>query len=181
MPGNIEPSELLQRAKDGDKEAFGELYRLYFTPIYRYLFIRLRSRERADDLAQDVFLKIFAKVETLREIPLAPLSYFFTVARNTLIDFWRKKKDLSLENENETAAKVPDGGADLLENLARAEVAAKVRQGLAALPAEEAEIVALKYFGGLSAREIGQSLGLSEEAVRQRQCRALKKLRVIFK
>jgi RNA polymerase sigma-70 factor (ECF subfamily) len=88
--GKKDPRELLRRAKEGDEGAFGALYEIYYTPVYRYLFLRSRSKADAEDIAQTVFVKVYASLERF-EIHEEPLCYFFSVARNALIDFHRKK------------------------------------------------------------------------------------------
>src|SRR5262249_52813544 len=86
------PKELMSLAASGDREAFGVLYAQYFTPIYRYIYVRVKTAEIANDLAQTVFLKVFERASEI-EAPENPLSYFYTVARNLVIDHWRKKKE----------------------------------------------------------------------------------------
>ena len=89
-----DPKQLMQLAKNGDTEAFGQLYELYFKPVYRYIYLRTKSKEEAEDLSQVVFIKIFKSIGGFQEQNKQPLAYFFTIARNTVIDHWRKKKDI---------------------------------------------------------------------------------------
>lgn len=171
-----DPCELLIRAKEGDSQAFSLLYGQYYAPVFRFLYGRLRDKELANDLAQTVFLKVYEALGRI-EVNETPLKYFFTVARNSLIDHWRKKKSLRLDDEEGLWQNIPDvrpGQAEVVEKL---EISVKVKKAIGRLGEDDQEIISLKYFGGLSAREIGEQLDISEEAVRQRQCRALKLLR----
>lgn len=177
----LEPQELMRRAKEGDGAAFGRLYSEYYTPVFRYLYGRVRDRDKASDLAQTVFLKVYEAIGRV-EPDGSPLKYFFTVARNTLIDHWRKKKDLIMgSEEGDVFAAIPDAGPSQIEIVEEIEISVRLKSALGRLKDEDQEILTLKYFGGLSAREIGAELDLSEEAVRQRQSRALKILKEIMR
>ena len=59
---------LMELAKKGDTGAFGRLYELYFTPVYRYIYFRVRDRREAEDLIQIVFLKAYKSVSSFRDI-----------------------------------------------------------------------------------------------------------------
>jgi len=176
-----EASELFQRAKAGDSEAYGRLYQVYFTPIYRYIWLRVRQRELADDLAQTVFLKVYEALKRVKEQPGSPLAYFFTVAKNVVIDHWRKKKDIILGQEEDIWAAIPDTGPDQREQVIQKEVSAVLMRSLTDLTDDQREIITLKFINELSNKEISEMLQKSEEAVRQLQCRALKSLREIMK
>ena len=88
----IDAKELMRLAKDGDSEAFGLLYSKYFVPVFRYIYLRLKNKEEAEDLAQTVFLRVYKSLTRFRDQGKEPLAYFFTIARNAIIDYWRKKK-----------------------------------------------------------------------------------------
>ncbi len=172
-----DPTSLILAAKNGDCDAFGALYTLYFTPVYRYVAVRVRTKEEAEDLVQTVFLKVYKSIGGFREQGKEPLAYFLTVARTTVIDYWRKKKDV-LDDEEETifsrvVAETPNIG----ERIDRDDRLARVRKLLETLTPEQREVLTLKYLSDLSTREIAQLLNKKEAAVRQLQCRALRVLR----
>lgn len=168
-------SKLIYRAKAGDAEAFGLVYNAYYTPVYRYLLIRARSASTAEDLAQTVFMKIFKNLNHF-EVRDKPLRYFFSVARNTLIDFYRKKKETAfskLEDE-ETPFDTPDGGESSAEILHRALIMESVKDSMEeALSEDQREAITLRFFGELSTKEVANGMGKSEGAIRQIQSRAL--------
>lgn len=171
-PQNFEPWELIERAKAGDQIAFGELYQAYLVPVYRYIYARVWHREVAEDLAQTVFLKVYRALARFEVREQNPLAYFFTVARNTVHDYWRKKKDILLEDKHllnaHTEAEALPQDYRLLE------------RAIKELSAEQQEVVGLKFFNDLSTRDIAKLLGKTEAAVRQIQSRALKHLRQII-
>jgi len=174
-----DPKQLMQLAKNGDTEAFGQLYELYFKPVYRYIYLRTKSKEEAEDLSQVVFIKIFKSIGGFQEQNKQPLAYFFTIARNTVIDHWRKKKDILTDKPPETLS------AESFENPQRLidqkSTAQAVYQAIENLTEEQQEVIILKFINDLSTTEIAKILDKKEDAVRQTQCRALKILKQYFK
>src|SRR5437870_2609702 len=85
-------SDIILRAKSGDRNAFDSLYRLYVTPLYRYVLIRMRSHEDAEDIVQDTFLKAYDALPRYEHTKESMLPYLFTIARNLLINHGKKKR-----------------------------------------------------------------------------------------
>lgn len=171
----------MQLAKEGDAEAFGRLYELYFTPVYRYTYLRTKSKEEAEDLTQVVFIKVFKSIGGFKEQNKQPLAYFFTVARNTVIDHWRKKKEILVDMPIETGAAIEeqtDSPIDLIDKKANAQV---IYKAIETLTEDQQEVVILKFINDLTTAEIATVLEKKEDAVRQLQCRALKILKLYFK
>ncbi len=168
---------LLNLAKKGDPEAFDAIYKEFLTPVYRYIFLRIRHKETTQDLTQAVFIKIFKSLNKINDFE-HPLAYFFTVSRNTVIDYYRSAKhtenlpdDIFLEDTtSKNANEALNTEADLNQ----------VKKAIIKLSPEQKEIILLKYFQDLTNKEISQLLGKSEEAVRQLQSRAIKKIRELL-
>lgn len=178
----IDAKELMRMAKNGDSEAFGLLYNEYFVPVFRYIYLRLKSKEEAEDLAQTVFLRIYKSLPRFRDQGKEPLAYFFTVARNALIDYWRKKKDKKLDDDEDFEEKNSGANINEAERISNScDNAELVKQALGELDGERREVIILRFMEGFSNKEISELIGKSEEAVRQIQCRALKSLRNKFK
>lgn len=171
-----DPQELLRRAKAGDEESYGLLYKLYYTPIYRYLFFRTKDKTEAEDLAQGVFVKVFQALPNVEVVMKEPIAYFYTVARNMLIDHYRKQKVRQTVSEDDMED-VPDTHEDIAESLDITFTTDKVKETLKSLTAEQQEVIVLKFVNELSNKEIATTLGKNEDAVRQLQSRALKLLR----
>ena len=94
--GQRDLREVIEAAKAGDQEAFSYIYELYFKPVYRYLYFRTGSPDDSQELAQEVFLKAYKSFGRYTYSTHDPLAYFYTIARNTLIDRGRKLLDTSL-------------------------------------------------------------------------------------
>lgn len=168
---------LIERAKLGDKEAFGSLYREFYIPVFRYIYLRVSSKEEAEDLTQTVFLKTYQSIKRYQVSDADPLAYFFTVARNTVIDFYRKRKEVSLEG-NEQVFEIPDLRNNPEEDFSKQENHTMIMSALAALPEDQKEIVILKFINELSNSEIAKLLNKKEPSIRQIQHRAIKNLQL---
>jgi RNA polymerase sigma-70 factor, ECF subfamily len=179
-----DPKLLMAKAKEGDHQAFTILYEMYFTPIYKYIYVRVSDKLEAEDLAQEVFLKVFKTVGRFNVTGSSPLSFFYTVARNTIIDAWRKKRDVVIRDEEhrdemfeslEDKEDLPDEVFEKNQN------AVKLHDAIGKLTREQQEVVTLKFIDGLGNKEIAEVLGKKEDAIRQLQSRALKALGTILK
>lgn len=157
-------------------ERFEELYERFFTPVFRYILLRVKSRAEAEDLAQTVFMKAYQANPPGKAGNELSLNYFFTVARNTVIDHWRKKKDVVVDDPEAEFEGIPDTDTPEGEAM-RGESRTAVREALEHVTSSEQEVLVLKFMNELSTKEIAKLLGKSEVAVRQLQSRGLKSLR----
>lgn len=171
-----DPLTLMQLAKAGDNDAFGVLYELYYTPVFRYIYGHVRNKDCADDLSQVVFLKIYKSIGNIKFSKGNPIKYFFRVAKNTIIDFWRKKKDFQLDDD-EIIYQIPDDRDGMEDIVCKKDFAKNIRAVVCKLSDSYQEVLVLKFFNEWSVSEIADYLKISEAAVCQRQCRALKMLK----
>ena len=169
------PRELLEQAKRGNAEAYGKLYEQYLTPVYRYVYSRVWQRELAEDLTQTVFLKVFQALERFEQREVEPLAYFFTVARNTVLDYWKKKRDLPLDDG--TFPEPVALGSHPSEAVDQAIARGSIEQALQELTPEQQEVVRLRFLADQPTHQVAKVMGKSEAAVRQLQSRAIKTLR----
>ena len=176
-PENIE--DIIRRARLGDSEAFAVLYESYFTPLYRYICFRVSDKEDADDLTQEVFLKAYASFPRYISSGGSPLAYFYTIARNSIIDHHRKKKTVIADED--IFNNIPDDAESAEMQAAKKEDYENLRQKIAQLPQDQQDAIVLRFIDGLSTQEIATMLGKSEVAIRQLQSRGLRSLRNMFK
>jgi len=169
--------ELVQKAKNGDREAFGLIYREYFSPIYRFIYFKVGNREEAEDLTQETFIKALNSLKQLEDRGGGFAAWMFRIARNTVIDYFRQKKSLSLDELSSGGLHFTDGLPSLEESAAKSEEIASVFKVLEEIDEETREIVILKYVEGLSYKEISLVVGKTEEAARQASSRGLKKVK----
>ncbi|MFA6422381.1 MAG: RNA polymerase sigma factor [Candidatus Buchananbacteria bacterium] len=174
---------LFLKVKNKDKEAFGKFYDLYISRIYRFIFFKVNSVHDAQDLASEVFLKVWQYVREDKEIKNLN-AFTYMVARNSVIDFYRqksKKGDREELIEENCIPRVIDEDNDLAEKHNLSIDIASVLAGLDNLKDEYKEIVVLRYLDELSIEEISQVLGKSKGAIRILTYRALNALKDCLK
>ena len=168
---------LVIKTKKGDEKAYAAIYDRYFDNIYQFIYFKVRGVETAEDIAADVFFKVWqyiaqgAKVKNLRAL-------LYKTARNSVIDHYRKKKELALDEKvSETIVyKAPS----IHDRLADQERSAQLMQALNTLKDEYKEAVQLRYMQELSYKEIASIIGKSSGAVRVLVHRGLQELKKLF-
>ncbi len=172
----MEISELVERAKNGDRNAYGTLYKEYYYRIFRYCSINLYNRVSAEDVCQEVFIRAWKAMPrfSLRDGGTFQ-AFLFRIARNLIIDLSRKKKEVSIEKVEELAS-----GEDLIENYSRRDEIESVKKALEKLEEKDRQIIILRYFEDLSHAEVAKVIGIKEGALRVRTMRLLKKLKELI-
>ncbi|OGH71986.1 MAG: hypothetical protein A3C74_02465 [Candidatus Magasanikbacteria bacterium RIFCSPHIGHO2_02_FULL_44_13] len=165
-----------------DPEAYGLLYDLYVKKIYRFVFFKISSREEAEDLTSEVFLKAWNYlVENSEQEIRSFASFIYRIARNLVVDFYREKarrsSELPLEAVIEIVAAAGAGEEQRLEVDGEIDEIMKV---LKKMKLEYQEAVLLHYIEELSAGEVARILGKSQISVRVTLHRALKKLKELL-
>ncbi len=170
---------IVDRARSGDRAALGELYDLYLTPIYRYVLARVGSTGEAEDLTEEVFLKVIEHIGRFewQDVPFS--AWIFRIARNQVISHHRKHGGKtagvsadSLELEDHTPG--PDHLVE--QQLLLRDVYAACEQ----LPELQRQIVSLRFAAGLSVRETADTLGRTENTVKVLQHKAIAKLQKLL-
>lgn len=166
--------KLVQRAQHGDKEAYGEIYKLYQKKIYRFSYYMMQNQELAEDITQNTFIKAWLALPSFSFSKNGTIqAYLFKIARNLSIDYQRKKKEISLE----VIADVMPSEENLEEIVERREEQEIVSKALKTLDEDEKQIVVLRYFEDMSYEEISKVVGKNEGAIRVQLHRILKKLK----
>ncbi|MDD5068687.1 MAG: sigma-70 family RNA polymerase sigma factor [Candidatus Pacebacteria bacterium] len=171
---------LLEEAKKGDKHAFEEVYRLFFTPVYRYVYLRVKDKKLVEMLTQDVFIKVYSSLGQFQSKGASPLSYFFTVARNTIIDHWRKDRNKISFGKEDLMLVVPDTADNPEQSYEKQETKALLYKAVNMLKQDEREAISMRFLNEIPNKEIAKHMERTEESVRQLQSRGLKSLRVIL-
>jgi RNA polymerase sigma-70 factor, ECF subfamily len=173
--------ELIQQAKNGESGAFTRLYGLYLTPIFRFIYFRVKSKEDAEDICQHVFIKAWNALPSYEQEGIAFSAWLYRIARNTTIDHWRKKRPIPIDPSSALFTRKEDPADTPAQAAQKKEEAYIVREALHILNEDQQTILALKFIEGLSNTEISEITGKSEGAIRQIQSRGLKVLRLHFK
>jgi RNA polymerase sigma-70 factor, ECF subfamily len=169
-----ETQVLVERAQGGDGAAFAALYDVFAPRIYRFFRFRVETAESAEDLTQKVFLKMIEQLPRYepRGIPFA--AWVFRVARNAWIDEDRTAHPTVPLGVLSEASGLADGPHDAAAAAIDSEM---LRAAVSSLPADQREVIASRFFAGLSCRETATQMGRSEGSVRVIQHRALAALR----
>jgi RNA polymerase sigma-70 factor (ECF subfamily) len=165
---------LVEQAQAGDAEAFGRIFDHYHDPLYRFVASRVGRPADAEDLTQLVFVKALEALPRY-EARGAPFGgWLFRLARNTVIDHVRTRRD---HVDLEALAERPgdDDGPD--DIAAMREALDDVAEALAELTDEQRDAIALRFFAGLSAREAAIAMGKQEGTIRGLQFRGIAALR----
>ncbi len=171
---------LLKVSTKKDPEAFGKLYDAYIEKIYRFVYFKVSSREEAEDITSETFLKAWGYlIENGNSKEVKNFAGFiYRVARNLIIDFYRKRgarQEVNLDPEMEIA--IDD---KRFNQVAVNQELEKVLKTLKKLKQEYQEIVLLKYVEEMSVGEIAEILGKSNLNVRVTLHRAGKKLKELY-
>ncbi len=153
-------------------KSFDALYRSTAGDLYAYVMTLLADRAAAEDVTALAFERAFRRRRSFDARRGDRRGWLFGIARNAALDELRRRgRSAALVGAPAAEdAEIPDLGPD-------ADRRATVRAGLAALDARERELVALKFFAGLSNAEIGRVVGLSESNAGTKLHRAVTKLR----
>ncbi len=169
--------DALSRAQQGDHEAFSELYNLYFDKIYSFIYFRVSHKEVAEDLAEDVFLKAFQRIDKLKEAG-AFQGWLYQIAKNTIIDYYRRKKTVVPLEQIENTVQYESTVVDVMELEAQQRIFVELLKELAP---EQQMVIKMKFFEQLENSTIASLLKKSEGAIRVIQHRALARMKDLLK
>lgn len=170
---------LVEQAKRGDKEAFGYLVEKYEKKIFSLALRICGQREEAEDLAQEIFLKVYQKLNTYQG-EAAFSTWLYRVAANTCFDRLRQlKREMSIQkefNEREFYKKALNPEEEFLN---RQEIL-NIEKALQTLPEDLRLVLLLREQYGLRYEEIAKALSLNLGTVKNRIFRAREKLRKLL-
>jgi len=172
--------ELVTRAQGGEKPAFAELFNRHSGRVYALLYGMLANPEDAAELCQEVFVRAFRRLDSLRA-DQAVYGWLRATATNLAIDHLRRGKLVAFEP---LEGNRPDSPRDLQSSeqgperaAIRAETQVQVNDAVAGLKPAHRMVVALHHFEGLSVEEVAVTLGVPVGTVKSRLARARDALR----
>lgn len=179
MLSSISENILLYKLKaHKDPEAFAALYDIYVKRIYRFVYFKVSSREEAEDITSEVFLKAWNYINENKEVKSFS-GLLYKIARNCVVDLYRSKAyktDHVLISSLPEGVEIGDKGkmVDSLQIQFEAEDLIKV---IKKLKLEYQEVLTLRYVDELQIEEIAEITGKGNVSVRVTLHRALKKLK----
>jgi len=178
MPARLDKDhELIKKAQRGDPLAFGELYEYHAPVIFRYLFVHLDSRMDAEDLTGEVFLKAWQSLPKYNEHGVPFLAFLFRVARNVLVDHYRRSNRQETKPPEELDGYKQEGGLEPIDLVGNQMEHQHILQVLSRLRPDYQSVLTLRFISELSPEETAQVMERSVGAIRVLQHRALTALR----
>lgn len=149
---------LLQRVGANDRAAFGELYSATSAKLYGIVLRILKRRDIADEILQDVYVRIWEHAADFQPGRASPITWMATIARNRALDQVRKAVPVSIEDMPEGFDPASNDPLPL-ESLTASQDGQRLNRCLDGLEAEKREIVVLAYLDGLSREELSNRFG----------------------
>lgn len=170
---NTDFAERVKKAREGDADAFAELYSLVYKELYRIALVNLKNQHDASDVVSDTVLEAYSSIKKLRDEKAfkAWIIKILTVKIKNkqkeyikIRDYRTDLDDLENSVEQKTAGEINYGGLEIMEEFRR-------------LNEEERLILSLSVVSGYTSEEIAKATGLSANTVRSKAARAKIKLR----
>jgi len=170
-------AQLMLAFQKGDESAFAVLFERYRTRVLNTAYRFLNDANLAQDIAQEVFVKIYMSPKTYH--PDAAFStWLYRITANACIDTLRRRKRLAAVLPEAAAQSALDPAATQADQVEARELERVVRAALASLPEKQRIAVVLQRYEGLSYKQIAEILGMSRPAIESLLFRAKQTLRV---
>lgn len=166
---------LVELARGGDKEAFGQLYDHYQPSVYRFLYYRVGSMTLAEDLTAETFFRALRSMHSFRWQGKDFGAWLMTIARNLTADHFkagRTRLEQTTEDMQTLDTTTESPELEVLSSLTNE----ALLRALGELPTEQRECLIMRFLQGLSIAETAEILGRSSGAVKQLQLRGVRNL-----
>lgn len=170
---NINDEELLERCRSGNNSGYSLLYQRYSKSVFNSIFRLVNERQEAEDILQEVFLKAFSEIKSLKNADSFG-GWIKRIAINQSLNFLRKRKIHFTEIEDDKMLDVKDD--ELEETLNKESRVQELQNAIAELPLQTRTIVTLFLFEEMPQEEIAKMLNLPPGTVRSYYHRAKKKI-----
>jgi RNA polymerase sigma-70 factor (ECF subfamily) len=166
---------LVDLAKEGDAEAFGQLYDHYVSGVFRFVYYRVGSQQLAEDLTSETFVRGLRAIQRFNWQGKDFGAWLTTIARNLIADHFKSSR-ARLEIVAET---IPEGKVTVASP--EQEVLALISnemlfEAVNSLPNEQRDCILMRFIQGMSIAQTAAALGRSEGAIKQLQLRAVRSL-----
>ena len=177
IKSNLQEKIAFLKLRSGDSDAFAFFYDKYVKSIYRFIYIKVSTKQVAEDLTQDVFLKVWQHLVDKKNVRSFQ-AFIFRVARNTVVDHYRSsKQELPLDYMPESVEIVEE----LILSVEKNMDAELLLKDIAKLKSEYQEVLLLRYVEDMSIDDIAHVMAKNKNNIRVIIHRALSKLKTITK
>ena len=164
--------KLVDKAADGNFDAFGDLYSIYLDRIYRYIYYHVKDRMMAEDITEEVFVKAWKAIRSCKGRGRTFSSWIYRIAHNHMINTQRNNnRSISMAMENLVTE------SDRRQEVDSTAGKYELTEMLDELPLNQKQVLILKFLEGMSNSEIAKIMNKSEGAIRILQMRGLSSLR----
>jgi RNA polymerase sigma-70 factor (ECF subfamily) len=166
----------VKQAKAGDVRGFASLHDLYYQPVFTFVYYRVENRQAAEDITSEVFVAMVKRINQYKDKKGTMLPWLYTIARNLVIDHYRKNgntpEEVSIED-----MEIPVAGRSPESMVSRQGESDCLEMAIRRLTDEQQEIIVGKFIEDRSNDELAQLTHRTEGAVKSLQHRALASLR----
>jgi RNA polymerase sigma-70 factor (ECF subfamily) len=165
----------VDRARAGDQQALADIYDWYMPRVYRYAVARVGNTHEAEDLTEEVFLKLLGAIGDFRwrDVPFS--SWVFRIAHNCIATHYRRSAQRGGPT-SEIPLDMVDGRHDVAYAIEERITLEEVRVAASQLPEAQREVIALRFAVGLSIAETARALGKREGNIKALQHKAVSRL-----
>jgi RNA polymerase sigma-70 factor, ECF subfamily len=170
---------VVEAAQAGDLEALASLYDTHINQVYRYALARLGNVHDAEDVAEEIFLKMLNGLPKyqVRKVPFA--AWLMRIAHNEVISFARR--NVRRANDTDLPEEIVDRGSnDPAEQAERTLALEDLRKAVALLPEAQREVITLRFAAGLSVADTARALGKQENNVKVLQHKGMQRLQTLM-
>lgn len=173
---------LLKKIKTGDRPAFMMLYERYWDDLYRFVFVRTKDKELAEELLQNLWIKILEDAESIQtDGNESAKGYFLKHLHFRVIDYFnnnKKERAIISIDESENSADFTDTEYfEILDAYEIADLFAMIDEVVSALPATEQKVYDMRIRKNMSVDETAEALGISNKTVSNKLSNALGEIR----
>jgi len=180
VAANNADSQVYERVRALDPSALAQIYDMYSTKIYRYIYHRVGDPDVAEDLTALTFTKMLEAIHSGRDWHTSFSGWLYRIAHNVVVDYFRKKgraQYVTLDTGLPLRAEDMDPFQEAAKTLQRE----ALRRAIDQLTPDQATVIVMRFLEGYSIAEVAKVMGKTEGAVKALQFRAVERLRHLMK
>jgi RNA polymerase sigma-70 factor (ECF subfamily) len=166
----------VEQAKAGDPEAFGLLYEKYFDRIYKYVYLKIGDATEAEDLTEQVFLKMIEAIHTFQWQGTTFAAWLYRIAHNQVVDTIRQHSRRPQTSLEPVVDVIPSEKDDPYQLAELSNSVTHLKEAIGNLTDLQAQVISMKFGMGLTNAEVAGMLDRTEGAVKALQYSALQNL-----
>lgn len=182
---NYSDQELIKEYREGNKLCMEILIQRYKKQVYSYILVKVKDKTLADDLFQDTFIKVIQSIKNNAYVDNNKfIAWVIRIAHNIIMDFYRHNKKQAFTTDSEMKINLYNSEKWIEETIENKfvidQINADLHKLIEHLPAEQKEIVYLRFYGDMSFKEIAETANISINTALGRMRYALINIRKII-